>query len=98
MKGAASFDMHCELQDSQILGERGRGRERERENTITYNAGISACEKAGELARALQLVDGMANSRVETDTITYNAAISACEKAALSSDPHRSASFRSAVR
>ena len=49
-------------------------------NTITYNAAISACEKAGEWASASQLLDGMAKSRVEADTITYNAAISACEK------------------
>ena len=49
-------------------------------NTITYNGGISTCEKAGDWVRALQFLEGMANSRVETDTITYNAAISACEK------------------
>ena len=30
-------------------------------NTITYSAAISACEKAGDWARALQLLDGMAN-------------------------------------
>ena len=50
-------------------------------DTITYNAAISACEKAGQWVRALQLLDGMANSRTEANTITYNAAISACEKA-----------------
>ena len=48
---------------------------------ITYNAAISTCEKAGEWARDLQFLEGMANSRVEAHTITYSAAISACEKA-----------------
>ena len=47
-------------------------------NTIAYSAAISACEKAGDWARALQLLDSMANSRVEAYTITHNAAISAC--------------------
>ena len=50
-------------------------------NTITYSAAISACEKAGDWVRALQLFQGMANSLVEANTITYNAAITACEKA-----------------
>ena len=50
-------------------------------DTITYNAAISACEKAGDWVRALQLLQGMATSLVEANTISYNAAISACEKA-----------------
>ena len=46
-------------------------------DTITYNAAISVCEKAGEWVRALQLLQSMENSRVEANTITYSAAISA---------------------
>ena len=49
--------------------------------TITYSAAISACEKAGDWVRALQLLQGMATSLVEANAISYNAAISACEKA-----------------
>ncbi|HET9644124.1 MAG TPA: hypothetical protein VFP68_12365 [Burkholderiaceae bacterium] len=54
-------------------------------NTITYNAAISACEKAGRADKALELFDhlqthGPARS-VFPNTITYSAAISACEKA-----------------
>ena len=48
-------------------------------NTITHSAAISACEKAGEWARTLQLPEGMANSRVEANTIMYNAGISTRE-------------------
>ena len=40
-------------------------------NTITYIAAISACEKAVEWVRALQLLDGMADIRAEANTITY---------------------------
>jgi pentatricopeptide repeat domain-containing protein 1 len=49
-------------------------------NSITHSAVISAYEKGGEWARALQLVGAMVQGRAERKTITYNAAISACEQ------------------
>jgi len=53
-------------------------------NLITYNAAISAYEKAGGeqgMANALRLLNKMKHKQVEPDTITYSAVISACEKA-----------------
>ncbi len=61
----------------QLLGVMVHGRVER--NTITYNAGISACEKGGEWAMARQLLGAMVQGR-ERNTITYNAGISACEK------------------
>ena len=49
-------------------------------NTMTYNATISACEKGGQLQRAVELFEEMGRQGVDWDTITYNATISACEK------------------
>merc|ERR1712228_119802 len=48
-------------------------------DAITFNAAISACEKAGQWEKALQLFGAMAKSNVELDTITFDAAICACE-------------------
>jgi pentatricopeptide repeat protein len=54
-------------------------------DTITFNAAISACEKAGRADKALKLFDHMQTHgsafNVFPDTITYSAAISACDKA-----------------
>ncbi|MFC0693965.1 hypothetical protein ACFFG5_17815, partial [Paraburkholderia humisilvae] len=60
---------------------------------ITYNAAISACEKAARADDALRLFahlqqHGLVRG-VFPDTITYNAAISACEKAARADDALR---------
>jgi pentatricopeptide repeat protein len=41
-------------------------------NTNTYNAAISACEKAREWARALQLLSSMANPRVSRKILGDN--------------------------
>jgi pentatricopeptide repeat domain-containing protein 1 len=49
-------------------------------NQISYNAAISACEKAGEWQQALTLLSLMPEVMVVPNEITYNAAISACEK------------------
>jgi len=49
-------------------------------DTITYNAAVSACEKGGQWAWALELLADMEVCRVGLDTITYTAAISACER------------------
>ncbi len=49
-------------------------------NATTHSAAISACEKGGERARALQLLGVMVEGRAERNTSTDNAAISACEQ------------------
>ena len=42
-------------------------------NTITYSAGISACEKGGEWQLALALLRKIPGASLEPDTISYNA-------------------------
>ncbi|CAK9096157.1 unnamed protein product [Durusdinium trenchii] len=49
-------------------------------NTVTCNAALSSCEKAGERKMALFLLQSMTRQSVQADEITYNAAISACER------------------
>ncbi|CAK0810207.1 unnamed protein product, partial [Prorocentrum cordatum] len=46
----------------------------------SYNAGISACEKAMQWQRALALLSEMCVAKLEPDVISYIAGISACEK------------------
>jgi pentatricopeptide repeat protein len=50
-------------------------------DVITYNALISACEKAGEVETALTTFNDMRAAGIIPNLITYNALISACEKA-----------------
>ncbi|CAK0831140.1 unnamed protein product, partial [Prorocentrum cordatum] len=47
---------------------------------VSYNAGISACEKGEQWHRALALLSEMREAKLELDVISYNAGISACEK------------------
>ena len=47
---------------------------------ISFNAAISAAEKAGQWEHALQLLANMSAEAVNPSTISYNAAISACAK------------------
>ena len=51
--------------------------------TVSYNAAISACERAGHWQDAVRLLDSMIHptSAVQPSTVSLNAAISACEKA-----------------
>ena len=49
-------------------------------DATTYNAAIAACEKDGQAAEALELLQEMKDAKIERNTITYNAAIGACEK------------------
>ena len=49
-------------------------------NVITYNAGISACEKGGQWPEALSLLREMGDATLDPDVITYSAGISACEE------------------
>ncbi|CAK0881598.1 unnamed protein product, partial [Prorocentrum cordatum] len=47
---------------------------------ISYNAGISACEKGEQWQRALTLLSEMREAKLEPNVISYSAGISACEK------------------
>ena len=47
---------------------------------VSYNAGISACEKGEQWQRALALLSEVWEAKLEPDVISYNAGISACEK------------------
>lgn len=47
-------------------------------SVITYSSLISACEKAGKWATALQLFDEMQRDGCTPNTVTYNSLITAC--------------------
>ncbi|CAK0794992.1 unnamed protein product [Prorocentrum cordatum] len=47
---------------------------------LSYNAGISACEKGEQWQRALALLSEMRKAMLEPDVTCYNAGISACQK------------------
>ena len=50
---------------------------------VSYNAGISACEKCKQWQRALALLSEMCEAKLEPDVICilyYNSGRSACEK------------------
>ena len=47
---------------------------------VSYNAGISACEKGEQWHRALALLSEMREAKLEPNVISYNAGISVCEK------------------
>ena len=47
---------------------------------ISFNASMSACEKAGEWRMALHLLSQMPAASAASNEISFNAAISACEK------------------
>ncbi|CAK0847313.1 unnamed protein product [Prorocentrum cordatum] len=49
-------------------------------NVVSFNAGISACEKGKQWQRALALMSEMRETKLEPDAISYNAGISACER------------------
>ena len=46
--------------------------EKPRAEVVTYNAAISACEKAKQPDKALELLADMQQSGLEPDVITYN--------------------------
>ena len=48
---------------------------------ITYSAAISACEKAKQSEKALELLEAMRLKDQEPKVITYNVAISTCDNA-----------------
>jgi len=48
-------------------------------NVVTFNALISACEKALETVQALETLDAMLRSGAVPDMIVYNALVKACE-------------------
>ncbi|CAK0795975.1 unnamed protein product [Prorocentrum cordatum] len=47
---------------------------------LSYNAGISACEKGEQWQRALALLSEMREARLEPNVISYNAELCACER------------------
>ena len=47
---------------------------------VSYNAGISACEKSEQWQRALALLSEMWEAKLEPGVISHSAGISACEK------------------
>ena len=47
---------------------------------VSYSAGVSACEKGGQWQRALALLSGMREAKLEPGTISYTPGIIACEK------------------
>ena len=47
---------------------------------VSYNAGISACEKGEQWLEALSLLREMEHAKVDPDVISYSAGISACEQ------------------
>eukprot|EP00913_Durusdinium_trenchii_P024301 g22815.t1 len=49
-------------------------------NLVTFGAAVSACEKAGEWTKALQLMEALESTRLHGDVVLYSAAISSCEK------------------
>eukprot|EP00959_Pyramimonas_sp_CCMP1952_P240477 5025630-Pyramimonas_sp.AAC.1 len=49
-------------------------------NVISYNAGISACEKGGQRRKALSLLGEMWGAMCELDVASYIAGISACAR------------------
>ncbi|CAK0863428.1 unnamed protein product [Prorocentrum cordatum] len=49
-------------------------------DVISYNAGISACEKGKQWQPALALLSEMREAKLEPDVISYNAAICTSER------------------
>ncbi|CAK0865253.1 unnamed protein product [Prorocentrum cordatum] len=49
-------------------------------HSISYNAGISACEKGEQWQRAMLLLIEMREAKLQPDVTSYSAGISACEK------------------
>ena len=50
-------------------------------DTISFNALISSCEKAGEWQRAFSILQVMSTFAISCSLISFSAAVSACEKA-----------------
>ncbi|CAK0882887.1 unnamed protein product [Prorocentrum cordatum] len=49
-------------------------------DVISYNAGISVCEKGDQWQRVLALLSEMREAKLEPNVISYNAGISVCEE------------------
>ena len=49
-------------------------------NVISYNAGISACDKSRQWQRALSLLSEMWEAKLGSNVISYYSRVGACEK------------------
>ncbi|CAK0805438.1 unnamed protein product, partial [Prorocentrum cordatum] len=47
---------------------------------LSYNAGVSACEKGGQWQRASALLSEICEAMLEPNVISYSAGVCACEK------------------
>ena len=50
------------------------------QNSVSYNAAISACQKAAQWQRVLGLLEAMLAEDIDPDLVGCSAAISACEQ------------------
>ena len=49
-------------------------------DVVSYNALLGACEKGGELSRALDLFEAISAANLQPDVWSFNSAISICQK------------------
>ena len=52
-------------------------------DVVSYNALLGACEKGGELSRALDLFEAISAANLQPDVWSFNSAISICQKSHL---------------
>ena len=69
------------LLQGMIHGRQGETEQKIAPNVFSFNAAISACEKAAKWPFSLCLLEKMVEIRLQMDVISLNAAISSCEKA-----------------
>ena len=69
------------LLQEMIYGRQGEIKQKVAPNVFSFNAAISACEKAAKWPFSLCLLEQMVEIRLQMDVISLNAAISSCEKA-----------------
>ena len=65
----------------EMIGRQGEAKQKIAPNIFSFNAAISACEKAAKWPFSLCLLEKMLEIRLQMDVISLNAAISSCEKA-----------------
>ncbi|CAE8687623.1 unnamed protein product, partial [Polarella glacialis] len=68
-----------------------------RPNTVSYNAVLKTCSKAGDVAAARLWLDRMLSKSVKPDVISWNSAIAACASAHPRAGPEAEKMFRELV-